>query len=186
MASAKIIVKESTIRKKINELKDAAKDAVKTYQNEITQEYIYSIRTFYNDYNPNYYYRHWDGKNSDQSILASGLGHTFQSYYHDNGKKVYGGIKVSPEYMFNDYADKIYAFTSFLGSDPFGDNLKENSDGTKERRASSYLNSWHGNPNLGIVSGIHVYRYMQEADEKIYSKVYDKFQKDIEKILGGN
>lgn len=48
----------------------------------------YAIQRFYNDYTPDYYDRTFD-------LLRN----SYSPYYHDNGKAIYGGVRIHSENM---------------------------------------------------------------------------------------
>lgn len=55
---------------------------------EITKMAKYAIKQFYEDYTPNYYDRTDDLKNN-----------SYTPYYHNNGKAIYGGVRINSDKM---------------------------------------------------------------------------------------
>ena len=60
---------------------------------ELTETAKYAIQKFYNDYTPKYYDRTFDLRDNSYSL-----------YYHNNGRKIYGGVRISADKM-QDYKD---------------------------------------------------------------------------------
>ena len=81
---------------------------------ELTETAKYAIQKFYNDYDPDYYDRTYNLLNNSYSL-----------YYHNNGKKIYGGVRISSVNM-NDYkngttANDVVGWTWFEGKHGFYD-----------------------------------------------------------------
>lgn len=81
---------------------------------ELTETAKHAIQKFYDDYNPRYYDRTDDLKDNSYSL-----------YYHNNGKRIYGGVKISAANM-SDYkngttADDVVGWTWFEGKHGFYD-----------------------------------------------------------------
>lgn len=87
---------------------------------EITKMAKYAIEQFYQDYTPNYYDRTDDLKNN-----------SYTPYYHNNGKAIYGGVRINSEKM------KPYQPGTKSETDPF-------------EVASFAWHGWHGDPIRGI------------------------------------
>lgn len=54
----------------------------------LTQTATVAIQKFYDDYSPKYY-------NRTKNLLK----HSYSKYYHNNGKKLYGGVRISARDM---------------------------------------------------------------------------------------
>ena len=66
---------------------------------ELTETAKYAIEAFYNDYNPTWYER------------TNNLNKSYRKYYHNNSRRVWGGVYIGTEYMKpyyrNDNSDQI-------------------------------------------------------------------------------
>lgn len=103
-----------------NEIEKDLKKWVKTYAEaycrkaaiELTKTAKYAIQKFYDDYKPRYYDRTFDLKYNSYAL-----------YYHNNGKKIYGGVRISADKM-QDYkngtsANDVVGWTWFEGRHGF-------------------------------------------------------------------
>lgn len=82
-----------------NEIRDYLRTYARTFcqeaAKELTKTAKYAIKAFYDDYEPNWYKR-------DENLLKN----SYKHYYHDNGRRVAGGVKISDEDM-NPYYKRI-------------------------------------------------------------------------------
>lgn len=65
-----------------------SKAYAKEGEKQITKKAKYCIEKFYSDYSPIYYDRTYDLKDN-----------SYVSYYHDNGKTFYGGVRITSDFM---------------------------------------------------------------------------------------
>lgn len=80
---------EKALQKDIKKyLKTYAEAYCKQAAKEITQMASYAIQKFYDDYTPRYY-------NRTDDLLKN----SYSPYYHDNGKAIYGGVRISSANM---------------------------------------------------------------------------------------
>lgn len=63
---------------------------------EITKMAHYAMAKFYADYKPKYYDRTYDLFDPKKHELSNG---SVIPYYHNNGKRIYGGVRISSENM---------------------------------------------------------------------------------------
>lgn len=81
---------------------------------ELTETAKYAIQKFYDDYNPRYYDRTYDLRDNSYSL-----------YYHNNGRKIYGGVRISAinmqDYKNGTSADDVVGWTWFEGKHGFLD-----------------------------------------------------------------
>ena len=105
----------------------------------LTEKAQEATQKFYNDYTPKYYDRTDDFKRN-----------SYESYYHNNGKRVYGGVR--------------------LGSK----NMSDYNDATAFEVASLAWNGWHGNPTgyNGHFSPIHTDPPIEDVKEYFYSSEF--------------
>lgn len=83
---------------------ERAKSLAIEARDELTKRYLFLIKVFYYEYEPTYYVRHFNNNYSEDSLVKSGLGHTFNKYYHNSRNYKYsGGIQISTANMFTDY-----------------------------------------------------------------------------------
>ena len=87
---------------------------------EITKIAKYAIEQFYNDYSPDYYDRTYDLREN-----------SYSRYYHNNGRAIYGGVRINSEKM------QPYNRGSKWETNPF-------------EVASFAWHGWHGNPIRNI------------------------------------
>lgn len=103
----------------------------------MTEEYLNVISDFYSEYEPKYYWRHFNNNYEASSLKGSGLGRTFEKYYKNSHGSVFiGGIEISTQNMYSDYHD------------------------SQEDVLNSFLEGYHGRPSLGIVSSMQPYKHM--------------------------
>lgn len=116
---------------------DKAKELAIEARERLTTEYLNVISDFYSEYEPKYYWRHFNNKYDNNSLKRSGLGRTFEKYYKDSHGLVFsGGISISIDNMHTDYeGDQIDVLNSFL-------------------------NGYHGPAYMGIESSIQPYNHM--------------------------
>lgn len=102
MASVTI---SSAIKKEIEDrAKEKAKFLAMEFRDSLAKYYLSIIATFYSEYEPIDYARHFNNDYSEMGLLKSGLGHTFKKVYKNKGNGVFtGGILISTSSMFNDY-----------------------------------------------------------------------------------
>lgn len=112
------------------ELKKEIKDYLKTYAYTYTKEAAIeltkvaksAIEAFYNDYEPNWYHRTYDLK--DNSYIL---------YHHNNGRRYYGGVRIS--------AEKMSPYMNGWNSEPTPPEIIVN---------SAWVHGWHGHTNRGV------------------------------------
>lgn len=117
----------------------------KEAEKELTKTAEYAIDKFYNEYTPKYYDRTYDFRNN--SVVP---------YFHDNGRKFYGGVKISGENM-----------------RPYQEGTKSETDPFEVVEFATH--GWHGHPIRNIY-------YSPTISEIIEEKVNDqKFHNDLNK-----
>lgn len=114
---------EKEIRK---EIKDYLRTFAITYAKEaakgLTETAAYAIAEFYKDYTPRYYDRTEDLLNN-----------SYRYYYKDNGRRVYGGVRIDAEKM-----------------SPYMNNWNGGSTAPEIIAESAWVHGWHGHSNVGI------------------------------------
>lgn len=119
--------------KAINKAKELAIEA----RERMTMEYLNVISDFYSEYDPKYYWRHFNNKYDERSLKNSGLGRTFEKYYKDSHRSVFtGGISISTDNMYSDY------------------------EGSQWDVLGSFLEGYHGPAYMGIESSMQPYNHM--------------------------
>lgn len=130
---AKLKLSEETIKEIENKANSKAKNLAIEAREKMTSEYLSIIKQFYSEYEPEYYYRHFNNDYSDSGLMNSGLGHTFQKYYKNkkkyNNTRFSGGIWISANFMFTDYK------------------------GTPEQVLKTFMLGFHGPVDMGSSSG---------------------------------
>ena len=112
------------------ELKKEIKDYLKTYaytytkeaSEELTKTAQYAIEAFYADYEPNWYHRTDDLRDN-----------SYKSYHHNNGRRYYGGVRIS--------ADKMSPYMNGWNSEPTSPEIIV---------YSAWEHGWHGHSNREI------------------------------------
>lgn len=95
-------INERELQKDINKyLKTFAETYCKQASKEITKMAENAINKFYDDYCPIYYDRTFDL-----------LHNSYSPYYHNNGRNVYGGVRISSERM-QDYKNSWSDFSNW-------------------------------------------------------------------------
>ena len=144
----------ATTKERIKQMaRKKAKELAIEARERMTEEYLCVISNFYSEYDPQYYYRHFNNRYDEWSLLNSGLGHTFEKYYKNSHNSFYsGGISISTENMFSDYtAPQIDVLNSFL-------------------------NGYHGPAFMGIESSIDTYRHMLRFKELLIADFSDRLK----------
>ena len=119
----------------------------------MTEEYLYVISKFYSEYEPKYYYRHFNNKFDDDSLRQSGLGRTFEKYYKNTHNTSYsGGICISIDNMYSDYASSQFDVLN------------------------SFLNGYHGPSYLNIESSIETYNHMLRFKELLIADFEERLK----------
>lgn len=95
-------------------------------QIEITKMAKYAIEQFYEDYEPDYYVR-------TNNLLKR----SYEPYYHNNGKRIYGGVKITSKNMFENYDGVDAAYVADAGW-----------HGWHGMKGSDYMNNWGLIPNI--------------------------------------
>ena len=133
--------------------KEKARELAIEARERMTEEYLYVISNFYSEYEPKYYYRHFNNNYDLHSLMKSGLGRTFEKYYKNSHNSVFsGGICISTENMFTDY------------------------EGSPEDVLNSFLNGYHGHPHLGIESSIETYKHMLRFKDLLIADFADRLK----------
>lgn len=125
---------EKAITKQVEDkVKEKTLELAKKAQAELIKEYQYVINRFYDEYFPTTYKRH------AQRGMKPGYEKTYRKFWqnsHGALGTVYGGIEISSDKMYDDYAaPPEYVLASFLGG-------------------------YHGPASRGIWSGIRTYEHM--------------------------
>ena len=133
--------------------REKARELAIEARERMTDEYLHVISNFYSEYEPKYYYRHFNNQYDMHSLLKSGLGRTFEKYYKNSHNSKYsGGISISTENMYTDY------------------------DTSPINVLNSFLNGYHGCPSLGITSSIETYRHMLRYREWLIAEFSDRLK----------
>lgn len=148
---AKFILDNDTKREIENKARQKAKDLAKEARELMTQEYLSLISNFYREYTPKYYYRHFNNDYSEQGILNSGMGHTFEKYYHNSHNRLYGGG----------------IWIDAIRHDGTNRNMFDDYQGTQYQVLSSFLNGYHGVPTLGINGKYEIYNHMVQYRKEL-------------------
>lgn len=111
-----MILNEKLIEKDVKLwLRTYAETYCRQATNEITAMASLAINKFYQDYTPKYYDRTLD-------LLKN----SYSPYYHDNGKRIYGGVRISADQMqvYKDGtpAERVVGWTWFQGKHGYKDN----------------------------------------------------------------
>lgn len=101
-------------------LRTFAKVYCRNAQVEATKMAKYAIKQFYKDYKPDYYDRTFDLRDN-----------SYSPYYHDNGMRIYGGVRINSDNM------QPYNRGTKYETDPF-------------EVADVAWHGWHGVPIRGI------------------------------------
>ena len=144
----------NTTKEKLKQMaREKAKQLATEARDRMSEEYLYIISNFYSEYEPQYYNRHFNNLYDENSLLNSGLGHTFEKYYKNSHNSSYsGGISISTENMYSDYnAPQIDVLNSFL-------------------------NGYHGPAFLGIESSIKTYRHMVRFKELLIAEFTERLR----------
>lgn len=114
-----------------------AKELAIEARERMTEQYLNVISDFYSEYDPKYYWRHFNNNYDERSLKRSGLGRTFEKYYKDSHGSVFtGGISISTDNMYSDY------------------------EGSQWDVLTSFLEGYHGPSYMGIESSVHPYNHM--------------------------
>lgn len=133
----------------VNKAKELAIEA----RERMSEEYLYVISDFYSEYEPKYYYRHFNNKYDNDSLLRSGLGKTFEKYYKNSHNTSFsGGISISTENMYSDYSASQ---TDVL---------------------NSFLEGYHGPSFMGIESSLQPYRHMIRYKDWLVAEFSDRLK----------
>lgn len=133
----------------VNKAKELAIEA----RERMSEEYLYVISDFYSEYEPKYYYRHFNNKYDNDSLLRSGLGKTFEKYYKNSHNTSFsGGISISTENMYSDYSASQ---TDVL---------------------NSFLEGYHGPAFMGIESSLQPYRHMLRYKDWLVAEFADRLK----------
>ena len=114
-----------------------AKELAIEARERMTEQYLNVISDFYSEYDPKYYWRHFNNNYDERSLKRSGLGRTFEKYYKDSHGSVFtGGISISTDNMYDDY------------------------EGSQWDVLGSFLEGYHGPAYMGIESSMQPYNHM--------------------------
>ena len=128
---------EETRKKLQKKAEEKAKELAIEARERMTEEYLFVISDFYREYEPKYYYRHFNNNHDMSSLKNSGLGRTFEKYYKNSHSSVFtGGISISTDNMYTDYRD------------------------SQEDVLNSFLAGYHGPSYMGIESSMQPYNHM--------------------------
>lgn len=112
---------------------------------ECTKMAKFAIEQFYKDYSPDVYDRTDDLKK-----------HSYSSYYHDNGKVIYGGVRINSDNM------QPYPYKGAENeTDPF-------------EVAEFAWHGWHGHPIRGIYSTPPLDMVRGKMEDKSFLNKIDK------------
>lgn len=137
MSKVKFQLSKTTKEELKEKARKKAQELAKEAREKLSEEYLYVVSNFYSEYEPKYYFRHFNNKYDENSLLKSGMGKTFEKYYKNSHNNVFsGGISISTDNMYSDY------------------------QGSQIDVLNSFLNGYHGHPSLGIWSSIHTYKHM--------------------------
>ena len=137
MSDAKFHLSEKTKEELREKARKKARELAIEAREKLSREYLDVIANFYSEYEPKYYYRHFNDKYDEHSLLKSGLGKTFEKYYKNSHDTIYsGGITISTDNMYSDYND------------------------SQINVLNHFLNGYHGYPHQGIWSSIDTYKHM--------------------------
>lgn len=145
---------ESTRKLLKEKAEKKAKELAIEARERMTKEYLNVISDFYSEYEPKYYYRHFNNRFDDEfSLKNSGLGHTFDKYYKNSHNTHFsGGISISTENMYSDYS------------------------GSQLDVLSSFLEGYHGPAFMGIESSVHPYNHMLRYKDWLIAEFTDRFK----------
>lgn len=114
---------ELEARKEIKEyLRTFAITYAKEAAKELTKTAKYAISSFYEDYTPMVYDRTYDLLNN-----------SYRAYYHDNGRRIYGGVRIDAEKM-----------------SPYMDSFRGGITEPEIVVNTAWGSGWHGHTNRGI------------------------------------
>ena len=109
-----------------NEIKDYLRTYALTFcsiaADELTRTAESAIAEFYNDYEPKFYERTFDLRDN-----------SYRRYFHDNGRRVYGGVRIS--------ADKMQPYGNIWTGRVVEPEIIVN---------GAWEHGWHGNPVFGV------------------------------------
>lgn len=133
----KFKLSEETRKKYQKMAEDKAKELAVEARERMAEEYLNVISKFYSEYDPKYYWRHFNNKYDEKSLKSSGLGRTFEKYYKNSHGSVFtGGISISTDNMYSDY------------------------EGSQWDVLCSFLEGYHGPAYMGIESSLQPYNHM--------------------------
>lgn len=153
MSNARFQLSNATKKELKAKAERKAKELAVEAREKLSEEYLNVIANFYSEYEPVYYWRHFNNRYDKRSLLASGLGRTFEKYYKNSHNTVFsGGICISTDNMYKDY------------------------QGSQIDVLNSFLNGYHGHYSLGIWSSIHTYKHMLRYKDLLIADFSDRLK----------